>query len=324
MATQGGEDEGLSKFRELVSALTRAVNSMQEHNETLDTESSNLSDLEDTAEDTLGDVEEKLEEGKDDLESAHDEAVEEIDDLVGVARAGVTDTLADAVEAIDGAEERFNGAAQSAADELDEGHSALSEEGFAGLSSDLDVVEQALKQASTDMDGAGNTFEQAAQADASEVERELDEAEAKVVTATAETQRELQEVEAQAREDGQSFDDMGTAFASACETVFGEIDSSYDELDADVQDDAKGLVESIRKSVQDEAGEIEDAIGTHMKEPCETAVEVDAPVFLAQVEVAEAAVQGVIATGEDMKKTVDNLLVCQDVCDVIKDVLESV
>src|SRR4029450_5666986 len=123
MAPQSGEDEGLAKFRDLVAALTRTINTMEQHNESLDTESSKLSDLEDTTEEKLEDVEEKLDKGKDDLESAHDEAVEEIDDLAGAARDGVNDTLADAVEAIDAAEERFGTAVQSASDDLEQGHS---------------------------------------------------------------------------------------------------------------------------------------------------------------------------------------------------------
>ena len=323
MATQSSEDEGLAKFRDLVAALTRTINTMEQHNESLDTESSNLSELEDTTEEKLEDVDEKLEKGKDDLETAHDEAVEEIDDLVAAAGEGVNDTLADAIKAIDAAEERFGTALKSATDDLEEGHSDLKDRGFSGLASDLDAVEQALKQAGTDMDGSGNTFEQAVQADGAEVEKELDEAEAKVDAAAGETRRELQEVTTRASEDGDSFDGMGTTLAAACESVFGAMESAYDELNSDVQDDMKGMVNSIRGTVKMEAGEIEEEVGTKMTQPTDAIEDTDVPTFLAQAGVADAAVQGVIATGAEMEKTVDNLLVCQEVCDTIKDTLAA-
>jgi hypothetical protein len=116
---------------------------------------------------------------------------------------------------------------------------------------------------------------------------------------------------------------MGTTRASACETVFGAMESAYDELDGDVQEEMKGLADSIRGSIKTEADEIEEEVGTQLTQPTDTIKETDVPTFLAQVDVADAAVKGVIATGEEMEKTVDNLLVCQQVCDVIKDVLAA-
>jgi chromosome segregation ATPase len=323
MANQGSEDEGLQKFRDLVAALTRTNNTMDQHNKSLDTESEKLSDLEGTAEKRLDDVEEALEKDKDDLDTAADEAVEEIDDLVGVAHEGATDTLADAIKDIDAAEARFGTALKSAGDDLDEGHADLKDRGFSALASDLDVVEQVLQQADKDMDTSGNTFEKAVHTDGAEVDKELDETEGKVNQAAGETRRELEEVKAKAGEHAESFDGMATALAAACETVFGDVEGDYGDLDGDVRDDVKGMVESIRKSAKEEADEIEEEVGTQMTQPTATIVDTDVPTFLAQADVAEAAVKGVIATGAEMEKTVDNLLVCKEVCDVIKDTLAA-
>ena len=321
MATQTGEDEGVAKFRELVTNLTRTVKDMKDHNETLETESGALAELEDTTEDKIEDVEDKLEKAQGELQTAHDDAVEEIDDVVAAARAGVSDTLSDVVKDIDAAEERFKGAAQEAESELDQEHTELSEQGFSGLEADLDVVEEVLKRSNTEMDGSGDAFEQAVGDDGAEVDRELGDTEAKVDEAVGETRREQEEVETQAREDGESFADMGSAFLQACDTLFGEMATSYAGLDGEVQEDAKGLVQSIRNSVKAEAEALQTATGTHLEEPVGAFIDPNAPTYLAQVDVAEAATRGVIATGTELEKTVDNLLVCKDVCEVIKEAL---
>jgi hypothetical protein len=114
---------------------------------------------------------------------------------------------------------------------------------------------------------------------------------------------------------------MGGVFVSSCETLFGEMSAAYDDLDDDVEDAASSLEESVRKSVQAEADEIEAEIGTSLQQPTEAVLEPDAPNYLKQVGAAEEAVRGVIETGQEMEKTVDNLLVCKDVCDLIKETL---
>jgi hypothetical protein len=225
------------------------------------------------------------------------------------------------MKAIDAAEERFKAAARAADETLSEEHSDLGEQGFSGLAADLDVVEQLLGQARTEMDAAGDGFEQAVEADAQEVERELADTEAKVDAAAAETRREQEEAETQAREDASSFETMGGVFVSSCETLFGEMSAAYDEFDDDVEDAASSLDESVRKSVQAEADEIEAEIGTSLQQPTEAVLDPDAPNYLKQVGAAEEAVRGVIETGQEMEKTVDNLLVCKDVCDLIKETL---
>jgi chromosome segregation ATPase len=319
----GGEDEGLAKLRALVAALTRTNEAMEQHNETLDSESNTLAELEDTVEEKVDDVEEKLEKARADIETAHDDAVEEIDDVVAAARAGVDDTLADAVKDIDRAETRFIDAAQDAGDELDQDHGDLRDQGFVGLAADLDVVEQVLKQAATEMDGSGDSFEGAVQADGTEVARELGEAEAKVETAAASTQNEQKEIETQAGSEGESFGDMGTAFDSAVDTLFDGIETGYDSLDDEVEDAAKSFVDMVRAAVKAEATEIEAEIGTEIQQPTAAVLDPAAVTYLAHVVVAEAAVGAVIETGEAMEKTVDNLMVCKDVCDTIRETLAA-
>jgi hypothetical protein len=319
----GGRDEGVTKFEELIAKLKDAIDRMQDHTETVEGHASALDDLEDTVEEKLGAIEEQLTEALEELGTARDEAVEEIDDVAAAARAIADERLQEAVQSIDAAETRFEQAANTAETALDENMGTLREEGFSVLAADLDVVEQGLNDDKTATEAAVDTFESGVQGEGQEFQQALADTGTKVDEAITATATEQTEIVAKSDESTATFATAGAEFDQECATVYEGEETHYGQVAAAVAADAKTFVDMVRDEIKGAADAVQAEITSQLEDPVDTLLEVDAEFYLTELDVVAAFIGTVQDTGTKLDPIVTNLETCQDVCDVIQQVLKA-
>ncbi len=321
--TGGGRDEGVAKFEALIAKLKTTIDTMQDHIETVEGHASALDDLEDTVDSRVSDVETDLREALQELETARDEAVAEIDEVATAARAASDERLQAAVQSIDAAEGRFGQAVATASGSLDENAGELRDEGFGVLGGDLDVVEAGLTEDKTETDTAVDTFESGVQGEGQEFQQALADTGAKVVEATTATATEQTEIVAKSDASTSTFESEGTEFAQQCSTVYDGAETKYGEVGEAVATDAQTFVEMVRDEFKAMANAVDTEIATQIEEPVDTLLDVDADLYSAELDVVAAFIAAVEATGTKLDPVVTNLQTCQEVCDVIKEVLKA-
>jgi hypothetical protein len=320
----GGRDEGVASFEQLIAKLKGAIDRMQENVETVEGHASALDELEDTVEERVGAVSEALEEELTELGTARDQAVEEIDDVAAAARAAADERLQEAVQSIDAAETRFEGSANAAGTALDDSAGELREEGFSVLGADLDVVEQGLNDDKAATDSAVDAFEAGVQGEGQEFQQALADTGAKVDEASTATAAEQTEIVAKSDEATRTFETEGTEFGQQCTSVYEAVETRYDGVDTAVAADQKTFVEMVRDELKATADAVQSEIASQLEGPVDTLLEVDADLYMAELDVVAAQVAAVQATAARFDPIVTNLETCKEVCDVVQGVIDAV
>jgi uncharacterized phage infection (PIP) family protein YhgE len=259
-------DDAVTNLQRFIGHLVEAAGTLGHVSDHLEETARQFAQLEDAAEDEgnglAGHVDEALSalsSGLHEVEDAlHqlDRAAGDSERSLGQGKETIEQTAADLEEKV-----------RTTLTDVDEGHGALSSEGFQALGHTLDELEQELATEWKETGQALNDLETNLQGQAKEAQEAWDEAEAALDSATAEAAAEESQLESEGTDGVSAFEAAAGEAESHCTSLDQELDVVYGALTSGVDAQGGEWEHAIQDLAQSLVAFVQDGERDRLQEP---------------------------------------------------------
>ena len=259
-------DEGVQNLERFIGFLVLATGELGRMTEHLT--GKDLSRVEEEAAEQGGGLNERLEELESVLDSAEDaarDAVEELRDAAGDAHEAACESQERLEEAVEDLDER----AQDVANDVDESHARLVEQGFEGLGRTVDELEQDLEAARDEATTVTSELVSGIEGFENETQDAFDAADAAVDHATSEAETLESSLEASAADAVQGMESEAGELEAACSSLEGDLTTIYEGLAESADVEQQALCDAIRTAAQEATHHVETGEQERLEQPAQ-------------------------------------------------------
>jgi len=321
----GQLDEGVVKLEQFIGVLRTTIDQVAETTDTLESQASDLDDLEGTTESGFEDLSDALEEFEDDLGSARQDAVDDVGELTTLAREAGDQRLAEAESEVEGAVSSFDSTIRDGRAELDQAHSGLGAQGFDALASTIDGVESALDASRDEGDQEFEALDTGLTDFTERASDSFKEAEGKFDEGIGDLSDKSSSLVTDTGECVNGFTSDGADFQGEMTSLGGELVSLYEGWDDTIDSEATDLIDSVKGLMDDTAGFVETGGQDQLEAPADlTLNESFAPCLEELGEAQDVLDQAAGGPAEMLVPLVEELVKAESVMDTIDQLLNAV
>ncbi len=261
-------DPAVEKMRQFnLTVLDPAIEKVTQANPKLEEQATALGEMDDEMVGTGNLLGEELETFRSQVEAGAQTAEEAIGLLEKEAQEGATQELPAIGKQLDGAAAAFAEMAETATSEIGQAGAQLFESGFGDAVKDLQAAGASLEDAYAAVDGAFDELQSGAQSLAQDLAAAIRDSAGKAGGAAGEVETHRQTLENEGEGAANAISARCTEQAGAYESLKGELQGYYDEVDGKIESEASTFIECVQKLLQAQAEQAQTKAVEALSEP---------------------------------------------------------
>ena len=319
----GGYDDGIENLRRYLALAANALERIQATTPQIESQGDSLDDLAGELDSKLSAFDSDTDGFLADLQSAETDALEEVSRLATLAQDAADDRLPDGEKDAEEAGTRIEGSLDAGGQELTSDHQSLNGDGFDALTTALNAAQQAFDATRAENEAAFDALEKALQGFEQEAESAYQDSGRELEGASAECATEAADLATETTGLVDAMDTLGGEFAGNVGKVETEAEAAYDNVNQQVESEAQELTDGVQQALKAEA----DHLGTELNDSIEQASTLvtndSAGPHIEELGTLRDAVARAESTGAELDPLVGDLQRCQQVLDVIDQLLNA-
>lgn len=319
----GGYSESLDNLRRYLAIAYNALERLQAATPQIEAHGQALEALEGEVDGKLSAFDSETDGILADLQSAESDALSDVALVTSLAQDAADDRLPDGQAGLEEAGARIDQSMDALGQELTSDHQALNSEGFDALAAVLDTSQQAYVSTRGQNEGAFQALGQAVAGFEQEAETAYADSGKELEGAATECDDEASTLASETSGLVQSMEGAGTEFGGTVAAVETEAEAAYDGVNEQVENESRDLSEGVQQSLEAESQHLATELADSVEQASALVSNDTATPHLEELGTLREAVWRAESAGADLDPLVEDLQRCQQVVDLIEQLLNA-